>query len=70
MWTRGRGEPDLMIDIRRWFEEAGWELVGFESGDRGPGRAPFSVGCNRLTSEPLRFEAMTLFHFGSGRPGR
>ena len=48
LWTRGRRLPDLTPAIRRWFGEAGFEELAFES----PGLDAYSVGMNRLTREP------------------
>lgn len=62
LWTRGVGEPDLTIDIRQWFHESGWELLGHTVGPRGE-RAPFSVGYNHLVTDPLPFEDLQLFSF-------
>ena len=49
VWTRGRRLPDLTPAIRRWFGEAGFEELAFES----PGVDSYSVGMNRLTGNPL-----------------
>jgi hypothetical protein len=49
IWTRYRDLPDPTPQIRRWFGEAGFEELSFES----PGDNAFSVGMNRLQTEPL-----------------
>jgi hypothetical protein len=60
IWTRHRRAPDLTPRIRDWFGEAGLEEVSFES----PGENSFSVGMNRLLSQPLpTVPGLTLFTF-------
>ena len=59
LWTRGRRAPDLTPDIRQWWDDAGWEELGFVSGGEGS----WSVGYSRLTVEPLPFSDMRLFTF-------
>lgn len=46
VWTRG---GELRAAVRRWFEEAGFDELGYDEG--GPG-APWGVGAARLTAEP------------------
>ena len=45
IWTRHRHPPDLTVDIRRWFGEAGYEEIGFV----GSEEQFFGVGAHRLT---------------------
>ena len=47
IWTRHRRHPDLTPSVRRWFGEAGFDEVAFESA--GPGS--FAVGMHRLARE-------------------
>jgi Putative methyltransferase len=49
IWTRGRREPDLRPSIRRWFGTAGFAEVSFDA----PDDVSWSVGVNRLTTDPL-----------------
>ncbi len=53
IWTRGAQDPDLGPDIRRWFDEAGFEELSCEEWIEGTG---MRVGVNRLVRppEPLR----------------
>lgn len=48
LWTRHRKPPDMTTNIRRWFEECGFEEVGFD----GDG---FGVGTHRFTGTPEPF---------------
>jgi hypothetical protein len=48
IWTRHRRPPDLTVDIRRWFEKAGFEQVAFDA----PRDVEWSVGVHRLVGEP------------------
>ncbi|HEY2791458.1 MAG TPA: SAM-dependent methyltransferase [Micromonosporaceae bacterium] len=59
IWTRHRGEPDLVPQICQWFTEAGFDLVYLSE----PG-AGFGVGVHRFTgsTRPLEPEAH-LFTF-------
>ncbi len=60
IWTRGRWAPDLTPDIRRWFREAEFEELSF---DTIPGTTA-SVGANRFVGAPRRFEpGIRLFTF-------
>ncbi len=60
IWTRHRRAPDLTVDIRRWFGEAGYEEVGFV----GSGERFFGVGAHRLTGPPRDWAPdMRLFTF-------
>ncbi len=60
LWTRHRLAPDLTPSIREWFEQAGFEEIGFET----PGGTIMSVGANRLRGEPRPLErGVRLFHF-------
>jgi hypothetical protein len=46
--------------IRRWFQEAGFEELSFEA----PDYTPYSVGVNRLDTDPPSLEpGVTLFRF-------
>lgn len=59
LWTRHRMEPDLTIDIRRWFGAAGYEEMAFT-----PDGISFGVGTHRLVTSPAPFDAgMSLFEF-------
>jgi hypothetical protein len=66
LWTRHRLEPDVTPSIRSWFEEAGFEEVGFDT-EEG---TFFSVGTHRLVALPPPFHPdRTMFTFvgdGSG----
>ena len=44
IWTRGMSDPDRRPQVRRWFESAGLEEVGFEGAPE-----PYGVGMNRRT---------------------
>jgi ubiquinone/menaquinone biosynthesis C-methylase UbiE len=60
LWTRGRWAPDLTPTIRRWFEQAGFEELAFDSDDDGG----FSVGTERLVTQPLDYDgSLRLFTF-------
>jgi hypothetical protein len=48
IWTRHPRPPDLTVDIRRWFAEAGFEEVGFVGSDE----QLFGVGAHRLVASP------------------
>jgi hypothetical protein len=54
LWTRHRKEPDLTVAIRRWFAEAGFDEVGF---DTRPDDSYAAVGTQRLAVPPLPFDA-------------
>jgi hypothetical protein len=59
VWTRGAFGSDRRPVIRNWFVEAGFEEIGFTSGDGGWG-----VGANRLAAEPRPYRAgVRLFTF-------
>ena len=49
IWTRHHRPPDLTIDIRRWFAESGFDLVGFDA----PEAFEWSVGVHRFTGETM-----------------
>ena len=51
LWTRHRAEPDLTPSIRRWFDEAGFQELGFDA----PDDVLFSVGAERLVADPAPF---------------
>jgi hypothetical protein len=60
LWTRHRLEPDLTPSIRSWFEQAGFEEIGFEE----PEGTMMSVGANRLRGDPRPLErGVRLFRF-------
>lgn len=59
-WTRHRRPPDLTVDIRQWFTEAGFEEVGFVGSDE----QLYGVGAHRLTGPPRAWEPdQRLFTF-------
>ena len=49
IWTRHRRPPDLTVEIRRWFAEAGFEPVAFDT----PSEYEWSVGVQRFVGEPM-----------------
>ena len=51
IWTRHRRDPDLTPDIRRWFTDAGFEELAFDSEDQ----FAFGIGTARLAADPLPF---------------
>jgi len=51
IWTRHRRDPDLTPDIRRWFADAGFEELAFDSEDQ----FAFGIGTARLAADPLPF---------------
>ena len=60
IWTRHRRPPDLTVDIRRWFAESGFELIGFDA----PDAFEWSVGVQRFVGTPAPFLAgQPLFTF-------
>ncbi len=61
IWTRGyRPERDVASEIRRWFDDRGFEEVAFEA----PADATFRVGVHRLTAEPRNLQrGVRLFSF-------
>jgi hypothetical protein len=48
IWTRHRRPPDLTVDIRRWFDAAGFEPVAFDA----PEAFEWSVGVHRFVADP------------------
>jgi hypothetical protein len=71
IWTRHRRPPDLTVDIRRWFADAGFEPVAFD----GPPAFEWSVGVQRYLGDPVALNAgRRLFTFldpsdaGGGAP--
>lgn len=50
VWTRGRMEPDLGPQIRRWFRSAGFAEVRVLDAVAG---SPMRVGVHRLVADPL-----------------
>lgn len=61
IWTRHRKEPDLTVEVRRWFGEAGYEEVGFD----GPDDHPYvGVGTHRwLGADGAVEPGVTFFRF-------
>lgn len=60
IWTRHRKAPDATPAIRRWFTEAGFDEVAFDSSGAGG----FGVGAARYASEPRAFTpGAHLFRF-------
>jgi hypothetical protein len=61
IWTRGAQDPDLGPDIRRWFDQAGFEELSCEQWIEGTG---MRVGVNRLITppQPLR-PGEVIFNF-------
>jgi hypothetical protein len=60
IWTRHRRPPDRTVEIRRWFEEAGFRQVAFDA----PTEFQWTVGVNRLARPPDPFvEGLRLFSF-------
>jgi len=49
IWTRGAQDPDLGPDIRRWFDQGGFEELSCEEWIEGTG---MRVGVNRLITPP------------------
>ncbi len=52
IWTRHRRPPDLTIEIRRWFADAGFEPVAFDA----PAEFEWSVGVHRYLAEPVALD--------------
>jgi hypothetical protein len=48
IWTRGRWAPEVVADIRGWFDQAGFSEHSFEA----PEAQTWSVGVDILTAEP------------------
>lgn len=62
IWTRHRGEPDLVPVICEWFEARGFERVWVSDPDAG-----FGVGVHRYAGEPQALvPGRTLFSFVRG----
>jgi len=61
IWTRGAQDPDLGPDIRRWFDQAGFEELSCEEWIDG---TRMRVGVNRLITppQPLRLDEV-IFTF-------
>ena len=65
IWTRHRRPPDLTIDIRRWFEDAGFEPVAFDA----PAEFEWSVGVQRFVGDPAPIvPGRRLFSFVTSSP--
>jgi hypothetical protein len=63
VWTRGRGEPDLVPRICDWFGARGFELEWLSEPDAG-----FGVGAHRFAADPVPLvRAARMFQFA--RPG-
>ncbi len=61
IWTRHRGEPDLVPTICRWFEEREFDRIWLSGPEAG-----FGVGVHRLTGRPdPLILARSMFVFGS-----
>lgn len=52
IWTRHWKQPDVIGNIRRWFQESGFEDLGFEALEN---EAKMGVGVSRLTATPKPF---------------
>ncbi len=61
IWTRGAWpERDVALEIRRWFDERGFQEMAFVA----PADARFRVGVHRLTAEPRPLaRGVSLFRF-------
>lgn len=60
IWTRHRRAPDLTVQIREWFVEAGFEEIAFVA----PDDTWFGVGAHRLVGPTARFARdVRLFTF-------
>jgi len=60
IWTRHRRPPDLTLEIRHWFAEAGFEEVGFVGSDE----QLYGVGAHRLIDPPRAWvRDLRLFTF-------
>jgi len=61
LWTRGRRpDNDITPQIRRWFEDSGFEELAFEA----PAGTHYSVGAHRLIIPPPRLQpGLKLFTF-------
>lgn len=54
IWTRGAQDPDLSPDIRRWFDQAGFEELSCKAWVEG---TQMRVGVNRLIESPQPLRA-------------
>lgn len=52
IWTRHWKRPEIVSSIRKWFEESGFDDLGFEKLDN---EAKMGVGVSRLRGTPERF---------------
>jgi hypothetical protein len=60
IWTRHRRPPDRTDDIRKWFDDAGFDEAAFEC----PDGFVFGVGVNRLARPPEPYEPdVKMFEF-------
>jgi hypothetical protein len=65
IWTRHRRPPDLTVDIRGWFADAGFEPVAFDA----PEAFEWSVGVHRFAADPQPLVPGTrLFSFRAADP--
>jgi hypothetical protein len=64
-WTRHRRPPDVTPDVRRWFAEAGFEELHFDTAED----VAFGIGTARFVGEPEPFRpGVRMFTFiGDGR---
>ena len=71
VWTRGRGEPDLVPQICGWFAAEGFALVGLSEpvGFSEPGKH-WAVGAHRFEGQPTTLPDQKMFTFaGHDVPG-
>lgn len=60
VWTRHTGAPDLTPAVRRWFAEAGFRELSFDTAEG----YRFSVGVHELDGQPVPFDRQArLFVF-------
>jgi hypothetical protein len=52
IWTRHWRQPDVITSIRQWFEESGFDDLGFEALEN---EAKMGVGISRLRGTPIPF---------------
>ena len=65
IWTRHRRQPDLTIEIRRWFGVAGFEPIAFDA----PAEFQWTVGVNRFVADPVPIVAGYRFFDFVAREG-
>ena len=67
IWTRHRRPPDLTVDVRRWFAEAGFEEVAFDA----PIDFEWSVGVERFVGDSVPLVAgRRMFTFLASTDGQ